>query len=426
MGTVEIVEGKMAIRDQMVEYMERGTEIEHMNLYDFMTETYEEKKKGELDEGDEDGTNEGNGQQEEEGIGQDGHGQSPQYQPLRQAGPGRPPNRRIPYKTNGPKEGRNRVIRTQGHETLLRFVGKWFPRNDSKEEWEKEFHAASMLALLKPWTRVSDIKGEGFIEEYQNLVEKGDKRMHRILHNIQYYYECEDGARKRREEEKEGLAIKSLKLPVDIDQDEYNRLVEESKRERKKKKIALEEIENNKIITEEDIEREKKLNLGKKEENFIKDAVDQGYECGMFGEEDEREEWNGIAQTADIDQVANIKGWAKQLKEATRIEETGNNLKAPSRNVAKGIIPCSSKTIAPLVTRGISTARDKMTREQTSEVETTEVDGNSLRMKRDMLNEEQRLAHDIVEDVLMAIIEGNNFFKSLLNFYLILIFTFND
>ena len=51
------------------------------------------------------------------------------------------------------------MIRTTGHETMLYFPGKWFPKSDPENK--NGIFEASMLALFKPWKSVIDLKRPG-------------------------------------------------------------------------------------------------------------------------------------------------------------------------------------------------------------------------------------------------------------------------
>ena len=78
-------------------------------------------------------------------------------------------------------------------------MGGWFPRND--RPGDRELYCASMLALLKPWMSLSELKTstENFEEAFEVFVSTVPKKVQDIIENIQYYYECYDGAKKRQE-----------------------------------------------------------------------------------------------------------------------------------------------------------------------------------------------------------------------------------
>ncbi|KAG1866095.1 hypothetical protein F4604DRAFT_1585958 [Suillus subluteus] len=71
---------------------------------------------------------------------------------------GRPRNARVQYLSTHPKYGvRQRIICSQGHNTLPNFIGRYFPRQDDPDIYD--FYCASMLLLLKPWRDIAtDLK----------------------------------------------------------------------------------------------------------------------------------------------------------------------------------------------------------------------------------------------------------------------------
>ena len=110
--------------------------------------------------------------------------------------PGRPINKRLTYLSQHPMHNKTyRVVRTEGHNTLPNFIGKWFPqRNDTNLT---SFYSASMLLLLKPWRDIhTDLKStnDSWFDSLQNFRDecrqKGN-RMEKILSGIQYYHDCE-------------------------------------------------------------------------------------------------------------------------------------------------------------------------------------------------------------------------------------------
>ncbi|KAF8799237.1 hypothetical protein BYT27DRAFT_7264248 [Phlegmacium glaucopus] len=171
---ITMVEGVIALKDQLHEYMFQGEEMVEMNFFTFILDTYDTKS-----------------DHSERDL-EDEHGKSG----IERRGFGRPQNRRVAYQEGFNRSGQTRVFRTEGHETLPQFVGSWMPRND--RPGDREIYCGSMLALLKPWTDLSDLKTdmETFEQSFHQFVSSTTKRNQDILENIQYYYECYDGAKK--------------------------------------------------------------------------------------------------------------------------------------------------------------------------------------------------------------------------------------
>jgi hypothetical protein len=74
------------LRDQLKDYAERGTELEESNFLDFHLNTYPDRN---------DRTS--------------------------------PTSQRVPYIQGSGREGKSRVVKKIGHETMPNFIGQWFP-----------------------------------------------------------------------------------------------------------------------------------------------------------------------------------------------------------------------------------------------------------------------------------------------------------
>jgi len=177
---VTAVDGMLELKDQLRDYKYWGEELAHMNFFDFMLETYE-------------GSMEVNN--DVSGPDQNTDDENDDDETPRSRGQERPLSAWIPYQDEARKGKRARIQCSKGHETLPRFVGKWFSRSDT--ESEKDMHRASMLMLLKPWRNLQELKGnmETFEDAYNCFMAQADKKIHQVVANIQYYYECLDGAK---------------------------------------------------------------------------------------------------------------------------------------------------------------------------------------------------------------------------------------
>ncbi|KAF8799799.1 hypothetical protein BYT27DRAFT_7119585, partial [Phlegmacium glaucopus] len=130
---ITMASGVFSLKDQLHEYAFRGREIDQINLLTFVLDTYNRKIKpaeGELEKLDEES-----------------------MRPV-----GRPPNQRVVYRDGFDRPGHCRILRTEGHETLPHFVGGWMPRSD--KPLHREMYCACMLALLKPWGDLADLKSD--------------------------------------------------------------------------------------------------------------------------------------------------------------------------------------------------------------------------------------------------------------------------
>ncbi|KAF7311961.1 ATP-dependent DNA helicase [Mycena indigotica] len=177
---VRYVDGKLEIKDQMKEYADRGTELDEMNLYDYFTLTYHTK----------------DGIDNEEDDAPDDGDEDVHPQPKRR---GRRRNRRVAYLERSERKG-CRVFRGNNMETVLHFIGKWFP---SRKDGNSAYYAAQVLALLKPWRTLRDLQSiwptmEAALQSF--LIGACDET-HRIIENIEYFHQCSDSARARRDQE---------------------------------------------------------------------------------------------------------------------------------------------------------------------------------------------------------------------------------
>jgi hypothetical protein len=182
---ITMVSGVITLKDHLNEYAFRGKELREMNLLTFMLDTYDTK--GEV------------GEPRSTGQAETDINNQPRL--------GRRPNQRVAYREGFSRQGHCRVYRTAGHETLPHFMGGWFPRNDNTRD--RELYCASMLALLKPWENLANLKTdtETFGHVFDIFISTASRRTLDIVENIEYYYECYDGAKKRQEMKESGTEV---------------------------------------------------------------------------------------------------------------------------------------------------------------------------------------------------------------------------
>jgi hypothetical protein len=95
------------------------------------------------------------------------------------------------YLTNHPKRNSHyRVHRIGNHNVLPNIVGPWFPRRDGRED-TKSYYYAAMLALLKPWRNVQELKDEHQTWEsaFYIYMQTASQRDRDVVAGSQYYYE---------------------------------------------------------------------------------------------------------------------------------------------------------------------------------------------------------------------------------------------
>jgi hypothetical protein len=84
-------------------------------------------------------------------------------------------------------------LRSKDHHFLPNIVGSWFPRRDGEESM-KPYYYGSMLALLKPWRRLEELKDENEIWEtaFSHFFENASRRDRDVISGCQYYYESKN------------------------------------------------------------------------------------------------------------------------------------------------------------------------------------------------------------------------------------------
>lgn len=130
-------EGTLYLRSQLDDYRFRGDELESVNFLDYFVNTYEERISGL-------GSTSANDATEEDGE------RSDQRR-------GRPKHTRVAYQAQHPRSTtKHRIVRPDNHRNLPDIVGPWFERNDDPATYS--LYCASVLACLKPWRMLEDLK----------------------------------------------------------------------------------------------------------------------------------------------------------------------------------------------------------------------------------------------------------------------------
>ena len=355
---VTMVSGVITLKDQLHEYMFRGTEMSEVNLLTFMLDTYETK----ADQGVE--VMEIGARGDDDMLGR---------------ARGRPPNRRVAYREGFTKTGRCRVYRTDGHETLPEFYGGWFPRHD--REGERELYCASVLALLKPWDDLSGLKAESesFEQAFESFFGNAPKRTLNVIENIQYYHECYDGAKKRRELLAAGMETGGS---LEFEGEEAGVELGEGRLD-----FPAGELE----VTEEDIDMAYRTRGTMRERLNAEVALNTAFNHGVFSEIMSHTVFLPTAEKACTEDLRTFRAWDDRLKAICRreLDEGGPSL---FQNV-----DCAAPAPEILNSRpGIEVGSgDGVVQRVTL-----------CRPKRDLLKGDQRRAHDIIEGQLLKRLAG--------------------
>jgi hypothetical protein len=85
------------------------------------------------------------------------------------------------------------------HNTLPSIVGLFFPQRDDPDN--HDYYCALILALLRPWQTLADLKPQQLSWEAAFYVfsQMTTRRNSDILLGIQYYYDCRSAAERERE-----------------------------------------------------------------------------------------------------------------------------------------------------------------------------------------------------------------------------------
>jgi hypothetical protein len=189
-------DGRLSIRDQLADYMFRGEGLESYSVLEFFADTYDDQL-------------------------QDASVHDAEPVAVRA---GRPRSWRVPYLPDHPKSrNRVRVIRSAGHNTIPRFIGRYFPRRDDPDV--HEFYCASMLTLLKPWRKLCDLKPQGVSWQaaFAMFTATAPPHVSYTLSNIHLYHRAELAAEEDRRQEKDVPDT----MADDLDDDEMADLIDE-------------------------------------------------------------------------------------------------------------------------------------------------------------------------------------------------------
>ena len=171
-------DGYLYTTSQVEDYKLRGDAFGDMNFLDFTVETYEILKNSRGDITMSDDVEENSRHQR-----------------------GRKRNIRTCYLEGHRKHyTHERIRRSDGHTYMLNVIGHWFPRRDVEED--EDFYFASILAFLRPWRNIGELKEENktWKEEGLNFLETATAAQRDVIAGMQYYYDSKGAAQHRSEE----------------------------------------------------------------------------------------------------------------------------------------------------------------------------------------------------------------------------------
>lgn len=208
-------EGKLHVRRQLDDYTFRDLEFEDMGFLNYSVETYERRMPGGGSSRSEDNDDDNESNHRTDLI--------------------------FRYLSIHPKSSTHvRICRAENHNFLPNVVGPWFPRRDG-EESTKPFYHASMLALLKPWRDLRELKDENksWEDEFNFFLETASQRDKDVISGSQYYYESKSVVADRFSEDVLETNFGNGEESVEDFDDEDNNEIEINNVTVSKKKIIL-------------------------------------------------------------------------------------------------------------------------------------------------------------------------------------------
>nr|GAT49182.1 predicted protein [Mycena chlorophos] len=356
--------GQYVIKDQLREYADRGHELDNMNMYDYFTFTYHGRVLPQRDNENNDGPDDSEADEGDVG-------------PLPRRG--RPPSKRVNYVPESNRKG-CRVFRSCAMETVVHLVGRWLPRADDES---REYYCAQVMLLLKPWRRIPDILGSypTFDEAFEDFMATSRAKARDIIRNIQYFHDCTDAANERKAAAR--LAEKEWKrAPRNSDDDG---------------EADFEHETDNPLVnlTEEDVKAARLNRYAVRETVFGIKAMDVAYRIGIFDRD---------ALGLQVDFQGVERASEEELETYDRV-----NKQVMSFTRRKGVID-HSELVEPV--NGdvvVGGGGVELSRDAGDVVDM----GDPLAEKAllhasiaSKLNDEQRLAHDIIADHLQDTMQG--------------------
>ena len=351
-------ENGVTLNDQIRDYQFRGESLALLNLYEFLVNTYEIRLMDDQEESRED----------------------------ERSRHGRPRKERVRYLPGHGCLKKARIERSPGHETVLRFVGRWIPRNNDPSG-NNELYSAVILFLLKPWRALPDL-GNGyptFQQALSDFLSSTTSAQKTLIENIQYYHDCWDNAQKRRDALRKGHVSRLFDYERDVSA-AFQDTFDEANWEKESG-----EVEEDMMSMEaaQDIECPPR---NERDIRFANEAMLLARAADIF-----RGNLNGPINTtafhaprANADDMIIFDKWEATLKELTRsqwAEEGHENLTRIPQFLNRSIEPrirCEA-----VVTDG------HVNKDNSIHITSC---GPSSRPILSKLNQDQRRAHDIVEE----------------------------
>lgn len=367
------VDGAVVLKDQLRDYQYRGPILNDLSFFDFVVNTYDKAEHA-----------------QEEDL------QEETSKEKKKAG--RPKNLRVPYLPEAGKPNSCRVLRTNGHETIPKISGAWVA--SGKDKNNREFYSASMLLMFKPWRTLKNLKDtdELFEASWGRLQQSLSAREKQLVENFEYYHDCWEAASHRRDMERAGEEIRQFDFqpPGQWQDDDFN--LEEDAEEGIEDEFWIPQD-----ITEEMIEEARGNQVEMRETVFANNALEEAYGYGIFTDEIQADKMDSrppLAKKADREQRLMIDDLDAQLKRATREQI--------ARDGILDIAALGTQKKASDQVPKITTLANANENGQNPSSSASEGSQPNVRPLLKLLNRDQRRAHDLVENKLVAHLRGKS------------------
>ena len=263
---IKLVEGRLHIKDQIREYIDRGNALASWSYLDYFLGTYDGR-----------------------------------MLPERTSDRGRPASVRVPYLESSGRMDHCRIVKAANHETMPYFPGQWFPKRDVMDT-SGQFEAC-MLALLKPWRSVTDIKGmhETFNDAFNSFLSSAPEHIQTTIDNIQFFHECAEKATTCQSIDEDFVNVTRADVDSDDDVQEPGEDVGESE-------------PYDPLISEDDIRQALDRPFSARELLYADTAVEIGRDSGALPECTYHIPFKQPADRASTDQQNSFQSWENALQ----------------------------------------------------------------------------------------------------------------
>jgi hypothetical protein len=185
------------------------------------------------------------------------------------------------------------------------FPGQWFPKRE--EETCNGLFEASMLALLKPWRTLADLKQENqsFHDAFNIFVANAPAETCWIMKNVQFFHECSKSARQHNTAcESTSKSIQSTVYT------EHDTETEEQSLE----DMDADPNQFDRLISEEDIYQVLDQPYSPCKQLFAEAAIDIGMGVGVLRDDEYSTAYPQAAPLANDDDLQQFQRWEAVLQ----------------------------------------------------------------------------------------------------------------